>query len=149
MDQPDSQCDSPGHLGLGVVLQEIVTRDVGLLASMSVALSLRAVVDSCVKPFREPSSRLDTCGLQESMPQVKHHHMQDFTSSMRGSLRSCNDNCQVTAHCERQQLLWQRGTSAVTIRDDCICVNLKPGEQLQAKNPTRMANAECSDGIVG
>ena len=106
MDHPDSQCESPGHLGLGVVLQEIMTRGVGFLASMSDALSLRAFGHKG-HPCRAFVSFRHMWSIREHA--VKHHQMPDFTSSMRGSLRSCNDDCQATADCERQRLLWQRG----------------------------------------
>ena len=95
----------------------------GISSSMSAALSLRAsFCGSCVKPCRAFVSFGHMWSIREHA--VKHHQMPDFTSSMRGSLRSCNDDRQATADCE--------GTSSVT-RDDCILPNLKPGEQPQAK----------------
>ena len=53
-----------GAIGVSgaVVLQEIMTRGVGLVASMSVALGLSAVV-ALTKSLAEHSPHLDRCGL--------------------------------------------------------------------------------------
>ena len=66
-----------------------------------------SICGSCAKPCRAFVSLGHMWSLREFA--VTHHQMPDFTSSMRGSLRSCNDDCQATADCERQRLLWQRG----------------------------------------